>query len=223
MKRILVKYTSRSRPENFERGLKSIIDNANELNELRVLVSLDSDDDKLKEYEDLLQKYYDKVFIKVYIGKSNNKIDAINRDIDTIKFDWHILVNFSDDQIFTVKGWDDIVRHWVKRDTFVHFPDPNQSTLATMSIMDREYYERFKYIYHPDYQSVYCDNEAQEVAIKLQRYIKSDFCIFDHLHPAWGKAPNDRQYLLTEHPQVHHRDKLTYERRKANNYDLLPE
>lgn len=57
MKRILIKYTSRSRPENFERGLKSIIDNVNEPNELRVLVSLDLDDDRLKEYEDLLQKY----------------------------------------------------------------------------------------------------------------------------------------------------------------------
>lgn len=219
MKRILIKYTSRSRPENFFRGLTSIRENANG-NNYFVLVTLDSDDPKLQEY-----KFYNDM--QIYISAdltSKNKIDAINRGIHKFDhFDWDILVNFSDDQVFTVKGWDDIVRDWVKPDTFVHFPDPNQSALATMSIMDRAYYDRFKYIYHPDYESVYCDNEAQEVAIKLGRYIKADICIFDHLHPAWGKAPNDRQYLLTEHPQVHHRDKLTYERRKANNYDLLPE
>ena len=57
----LIKYASRSRPENFERGLISIIENATAPENIVVLVSLDVDDTRLSEYMTVIEKYWSKV------------------------------------------------------------------------------------------------------------------------------------------------------------------
>jgi len=192
---ILVKYASRSRPENFERGLKSIIENAVDIGSVFVLVSLDSDDQRLKEYEDVVGKYYDKIFIKVYIGESKSKIHAINRDIDKIKFDWDVLVNMSDDMEL-VWEWDEIIAANIEDGRFLHFNDGNHNDyLCTMSVMHRDYYNLDGYIYNPAYKSLYCDQEATEAAhIRgLRKYVPVQIC--KHLHPEWGYSPLDQLYV----------------------------
>ena len=88
-----------------------------------------------------------------------------------------------------------------------------------MSIMGYDYYMRDKYIYHPSYQSVYCDNEAQDVA-KLRgcyKYVNEDILV--HEHPAWGKAPMDYQYAKTEHPTTYMQDEANYKKRKNANFN----
>jgi len=192
---ILVKYASRSRPENFERGLKSIIENAVDIGSVFVLVSLDSDDQRLKEYEDVVGKYYDKIFIKVYIGESKSKIHAINRDIDKIKFDWDVLVNMSDDMEL-VWEWDENIAANIEDGKFLHFNDGNHNDyLCTMSVMHRDYYNLDGYIYNPAYKSLYCDQEATEAAhIRgLRKYVPVQIC--KHLHPEWGYSPLDQLYV----------------------------
>lgn len=219
--RILYKYTSRSRPENFERGLRSIIENS-ESDNYAVLCSFDFDDNRADEYNKILARYYDRSQITELFGLSNNKIHAINRDLNEFKGDWDILVNMSDDMIFTVKGFDNIIRdlfreHFPNGDGFLHLPDGNQNeNISTMSIMDRKYYERDKYIYHPSYVSLWCDVEATEVA-KMRgchKYVNTQ--LFKHLHPAWGLAPNDNQYIKTE--SFNSIDKQTYDERKRNGF-----
>lgn len=218
----LIKYASRSRPENFERGLISIIENANEPKNIVVLVSLDIDDERLPEYMTVIEKYWSKVHIKVKADKSNNKIHAINRDVNDYKAHWDILINFSDDMVFIEKGWDSIIadlfaRYFPNGDGFLHLPDGNQNeNISTMSIMDRKYFDRDDYIYHPSYISLWCDVEATEVAKMRQRHVYINKQLFKHLHPAWGLAPMDKQYLKTE--SYNHVDKLTYNERKQNKF-----
>lgn len=218
----LIKYASRSRPENFERGLISIIENATAPENIVVLVSLDVDDTRLSDYMTVIEKYWSKVHIKVKAGESHSKIHAINREVNEYKAHWDILINFSDDMIFTMKGWDSIIadlfaRHFPNGDGFLHLPDGNQNeNISTMSIMDRRYYDRDDYIYHPSYISLWCDVEATDVAKIRQRHIYVNKQLFKHIHPAWGLAPFDKQYLKTE--SYHHVDKLTYDERKQNNF-----
>lgn len=224
MKTILFKYTSRSRPENFLRGLLSIIDNTNHLNHIAILVSLDKDDTRLNDYYTVIEPHYGKCFIKVITGTSTNKINAINRDLNEYKGDWDILVNMSDDMVFTVKGFDDVIReqfaiHFPNGDGFLHLSDGFQGqNISTMSIMDKAYYNRDRYIYHPSYQSLWCDKEATEVAIirGCYHYGGDDLLIFKHLHPAWGVAPMDEQYIRTE--AFNSTDKQIYLNRKANGF-----
>jgi hypothetical protein len=230
--RILYKLTTRSRPKLAERAIRSVIDNSVS-DDYRIFVTLDVEDES--DYSAI--KNLPNVDL-CYAKGAGSKIASINRDLDLIKdMFWDILVNLSDDQVFIKKGFDEDIRkafkygYWnplspdenvildlINLDQFIHFPDGNQKDLSTMSIMGRDYFNRDKFIYHPSYSSVYCDNEAQEVAQIRDCYRFVDEHIFNHLHPAWGKAQNDAQYLKTEHPSVYNADHMNYEKRKANNF-----
>jgi hypothetical protein len=159
---------------------------------------------------------YPEVIVKH--GMSNNKVHAINRDLDDIPpFD--ILCCHSDDMAFILAGYDDVIRQHCGEDDFVHFPDgyANQK-LCTYAIMGVKYYKRFGYIYNPDYKSLWCDNEQTEVAKKLNRYKYVNDHILQHRHPANGFGKPDALLQLTE--SYNALDKNTYIRRKAANFFL---
>jgi len=214
---ILFKATSRSRPKRLKKTIDSIISNLSGQVDYFIQISLDEDDSTLAEYFKLISPMHEKI-----IGTSKNKIDAINRDMDLVDQWWDILVNVSDDQVFIKQNFDlDILEAFVQsNDLFVHFPDGNQGDLATMSIMGREYYKRDNYIYNPEYISVYCDNEAQDVSKLRGCYKLVNKHIFNHEHPAWGKGQTDEQYLKTENPHVYEKDRQTYIKRASKNFHL---
>lgn len=214
---IMFKATSRSRPMRLKKTIDSIVSNMSGKTDYFIQISLDEDDPTLAEYFKLISAEHEKI-----IGTSKNKIDAINRDMDLVDQWWDILVNVSDDQVFIKQGFDlDIVEAFKDNtDLFVHFPDGNQGDLATMSIMGREYYKRDNYIYNPEYVSVYCDNEAQDVSKLRGCYKLVNKHIFNHEHPAWGKGPSDAQYQRTEHPTIYNQDHGTYIKRASKNFYL---
>jgi hypothetical protein len=193
---ILFNLASRSRPERCARAIRSIRDNARGNYLIRLV--LDQDDAKLYQY--LTNK---DIVASSVIGYSNDKIDAINRGPVGMKFD--ILVNTSDDIIFTAPGFDDIIRQHCGPDDFCLFPEPfadNQARLhrneriSIVSIMGADYYKRDGYIYHPSYKRTHCDNEATEVARRRGRLKEVEIPIFYHEHPAAGFPVSDDQYKL---------------------------
>jgi hypothetical protein len=213
--RILYKLTSRSRPERFLKVIENIKSLARH-DDYLILCTLDSDDASMVPYRATLAQM-DKV--QCFYGRSKSKVDAINRDMEKVS-GWDVLFNVSDDQLFLVEGFDTIVLDKVKSvggDCFLHYPDGNaKDRLATMSIMDYQYYRRSNYIYHPSYISLWCDNEEMLVAKRLGRYFYTDHMIFDHYHPAYKRAPSDEQYRKTE--SYYEVDKRNFEHRKRLNF-----
>lgn len=214
---IMFKATSRSRPHRLKKTIDSIIENLSGQIDYFIQISLDEDDPSLAEYYALIGADHEKI-----IGTSKNKIDAINRDMDLVEQWWDILVNISDDQVFIKKDFDlDILQAFDQNtDLFVHYPDGNQGDLATMSIIGRDYYKRDNYIYNPEYKSVYCDNEAQDVAKLRGCYKFVNLHLFNHEHPAWGKGPMDQQYAINETYNMYEIDRQTYVNRAAKNFGL---
>ena len=228
--KIVFKYTTRSRRSNFLRGIDSIINNLSDKVNYHIFTTIDTDDDKMRPLPEIIGNH-------TYIaGVSKSKVDAINRDMDYINsnYDWDILVNMSDDVVFTEKGFDNIIRDTfflksgimtnvynknmanISTDLVLHFPDGNRSDLLTVSIIGREYYNRDNYIYNPEYKSLFCDNEAMEVAKMRGCYKFVDKVIFNHLHPAYNKGIFDAQYQHTESFSAE--DHQTYLRRKQNGF-----
>ncbi len=212
--KILFKITSRSRVNKFLETLDNIESFASSECEYLNVATLDLDDQWMpKDFKRHKNTLY-------YWGYSKNKIDAINRDMNYIEYDWDILVNVSDDMRFIKKDFDkEIIAAFNDIDQFIHYNDGNQkSNVSTMSIMGRKYYERFNYIYHPDYISLWCDKEATEVAQALgkYKYMGDDNILFKHYHPAWGLANYDEQYKKTESFEAV--DKQTYLRRKEAGF-----
>lgn len=223
--KILVKFATRSRPEKFVPCINNLIEKCNQPDRLFILISVDTNDEKMWGQD------HDFDGVLIVSGSSKNKIYAINRDIRFIKEDWDILINYSDDQEFVVQGFDDIIRegfatHFPDFDGVLHFNDQHhyKKVLMSMSIIGKKYYDRFGFVYHPQYVSLWCDNEAQEVAEMLGKYayMGDDLILFHHHHPGWGetlKAKWDEQYEKTESYYGH--DKKTFDERKANNFDLI--
>ena len=213
--KILFKYTTRSRRSNFLRGYDSIVNNVNSEN-YHILISIDKDDSTMFPLPELKGNH------TIIVGSSKNKIDAINRDVNefTKLCDWDILVNVSDDMVFTVKGFDEVIRkQFTEDDLYVHFNDGNQKgNVSTMHICDKKYYSRFNSVYNKNYISLWCDVENDEVAKSLGRYkyVGDETIIFNHLHPAWGLANFDAQYIITE--SFDNIDRQTYLTRKANGF-----
>lgn len=191
------------------KAYKSVVDNATL--DWKMIVSVDTDDQYTMGSPELDLICEDNR-VSVKFGTSKNKIDAINRDVP--KDGWDILVNLSDDQIFTVKGFDKLIAEHCTNSTFLHLPDGYvNERLATMSIMTKAYYDMFGYIYHPDYASLWCDNEAMEVAQALGCYKYVNEHIFTHDHPAWTGEKPDAQLINTQ--KYYRQDERTFRKRKS--------
>ena len=226
--KILFKYASRSRNTKFFTGLDNILKNLFDLENFCILISLDIDDYSMNNKETInrlleyVNKYPEKIIIK--FGSSKNKIDAINRDVNEIKekFNFDILVNFSDDMEFIEHSFDDIIRSKF----FIFYPDTDGNIyfndgftgerLSTMSIIGRKYYDKFNYIYHPSYHSLWCDNEYTEVAKRSEKIIYFHERIFNHNHPSNVGGFIDEQLIKTE--SFSDIDRQNYEKRLTNNF-----
>ena len=212
MLKILYKLATRSRKEKAIKAIENII-KFNPKGEFAILLSIDTDDESMKDFQ------YDSKSVIIKRGLSKNKIDAINRDMDTIEneYDWDILVNFSDDMEITNLEFPNVLRSVfdTNLDFFLHLPDGYQNErIPTMSIMGKKYYQRFNFIYHPSYQSIWCDNEAMEVAKLLDKWLYLPKFIFTHNHPVNLNEKLDEQYQKTESPIVHSQDFQNFEARK---------
>lgn len=219
---ILIKYATRSRPALFTRRMENIRSTLIHT-PYKVLVSMDNDDHTMsKSYAISVEKEFN---CKVIVGTSKSKIDAINRDMD-VSGEWDILVNMSDDMEFKVIGWDAILLKDIKdtwgdsTDFFAHYNDGYvKHKLPTMTIMGREYYNRFAYIYHPDYKSFSCDAEQMYVAMMLGRYKYFNKILFMHEHPTNNRTVKN-DHLYARNAIYGDEDAATYFKRMKNNFDL---
>jgi len=221
-KRILVKITSRERPDKLKKCIQSALNLSENPTKISWLISLDTDDSKvnhtlIKELQSIIPDSF------IYFGSSTSKISAINRDVETFTKlnSWDILVNLSDDQICRVKGWDNIIRNKMPNDLnhSLWFYDGLQQSINTMEIVGFNYWDRTKNIYEPSYKSFYCDEESTMVAQKLKRLIKDNQCLFSHEHPAGNK--NIKTDGLYEKNQRHwDEDKANFNNRLNINFGV---
>lgn len=217
---ILFKLPSRSRPERFFKALDSIVNNLSDTENYHISCTLDEDDQTMNNDEVKLNIASYKN-ISISWGTSKSKIHAVNRDIPNIK--WDILIVGSDDIFFNVYGFDEMVRsemynHFPNGDGYVHFSEKDsKSALCVMTVCDKKYYDRFGYIYHTDYKSLWCDNEQMEVAKMLGRYVYIPYSIMEHLNPAYGYI--ERDAMFDEQQSIGWTiDNETFNRRKALNF-----
>lgn len=191
--------------------------------DFHVSCTIDLDDFTMNndEVEVRISKYEN---ISISWGTSESKIDAINRSMPDIE--WDVIVNISDDMLVTFFGFDEIIRSFVKDeikdlDGLIHIPDNDAGdALNVLYVATKKYYDRFGYIYHPDYISLFADNESIDVARKLNKYY---YCncpnLFVHNNPAYGHLPKDEMFI--EQQKIGWSiDAQTYEIRRAKNFDL---
>lgn len=218
--KILVKFPTRSRKDKFFNVLDMYYSFADDIDNMEFMISCDKDD-VIMNTNDTVSKLHSYKNLIVIFGNNKNKIEAINSDLK-YKTDYDIILLASDDMIPIVKGYDTKIRnamveYFPDTDGVLWFPDGYQNkNLNTLSILGKKYFERFGYIYHPSYKSLWCDNEFQEVASSLGKIKYIDEVIIKHEHPSWGKSNYDNLYLINNN--YNNVDYLNYINRKKNNF-----
>lgn len=194
-------------------------------NEIEYILSLDNDDPELSQYKEL----FDEFGIGAFGMSNDNKsaIEAINR---AAKISSGNLIIVISDDFDCPKSWDTLLISAIhgdaeklamyvdmRTDFIVKTQDGLQKTLITLPIMDREYYNRFGYIYHPDYLHMHCDEEMTIVGHMLGRVINVDL-LFAHNHYTTGKMQMDAINVKNNSTWAH--GQYTLDRRANDNFGI---
>lgn len=216
---LLIKFPTRGRPEKFFKVLDEYYQKLSGNNNVQFLITCDNDDltmnnsnviTKLKQYKNLT----------VIFGDNKTKIEAINANLNDVVFD--ILLLASDDMLPVADNYDSIIienmlNHFSDFDGVLWFNDGvQQNRLNTLCILGRTYYNRFGYIYNPEYKSLWCDAEFTQVSNMLGKQKYFEQCIIKHEHHSLTGVGYDEIYDKNE--KFERTDKNTFLKRQANNF-----
>lgn len=185
---ISIIHPSRGRPERSIQSIRNWVANAGV--DVQVIVSVDQSDPKLPLYEEIYQEYMAfRSLDKFIIGEGNSAVDATN--LGAKAADGDILMYVSED-LECFENWGGCLLEVVdgKEDWILKTQDGTQLWIITLPIMDRKYYNRFGYFYHPGYLHNFCDTEMTAVADMLQRKLTCDL-LFYHKHYTVAKTHKD--------------------------------
>lgn len=223
MKKLLIKFPTRARAEKFLAVLEYYFEMITN-NNTRFLITLDNDDEQM--LDPAVQAKLDTFpFVTYIFGKPEGKIGAVNRDLKDHYKKFDVILLASDDMIPMEVGFDDIIlsdmnKYFPDGDGVLHYNDGVQGNkLNTLVVVDKKYYERFYYLYHPDYKSLWSDNEFMLVSQKLKRVQYIDRVIIQHQHPdVDARIETDDLYKLNN--KFWDADESTFKRRKAAGFPV---
>ena len=224
MSKLLIKFPSRNRPEKFKRVLMGYIDNLSGDHDVRFVITMDSDDDKMN--TDDIKKYLNAkidsgVDLIYHYGNSKTKVEACNANLEGESAD--VLMLISDDMIPQIANYDEIIFDGYRQtypdfDGGIKFYDGiRPDALMTLPIIGWPIYEKLGHIYHPEYTSIYCDNEQTMILHRLGKLAVSPICIAKH---EWTSEPFDELHARNENTDMYRIDGAVYERRMNQNFDI---
>lgn len=209
--KISIIHATRRGWESF-RAINMWLMDASHTTPIEYILSVDSDDMYNYDFSDVL----DFKEFKVIRNKNRSAVDAFNKGAEAATGD--LFVCISDDFGCQV-DWDIKLLHHIKdkRDFCAKTLDDIQPTLITLPIMDRTYYERFNYIYHPDYKHMFSDQEMTSVAIMTGKYLKFNI-LFPHNHYSTGKTPKDS--INKKNDATWHQGETLFNERLKTNFGI---
>ena len=150
------------------------------------LCSLDWDDDVAAYVE-----AYGMNSLSPIVSKNKSSVDAINHAAKHWRNDGDIMIVVSDDTE-PIPYWDEEITKIVqgKKDWILKTQDGIQPWIITMPVMDRAYYDRTGYIYHPAFDHLFCDTYLTCVADIIGKKITSGLQ-FNHDHYSVNGTPPD--------------------------------
>ena len=218
---LLIKYPTRARPDQFKRILTEYVNKLSGKYKVKFVISMDLNDESCNNnpMRYFLEDMKSRVDLEYHYGDSQNKIHACNRNIPADG--WKVCVLVSDDMTPRVHGFDQTIMN----DMNNHFPDLDGALnyncgghaypkVMVLSVIGNPYYKRFNYIYHPEYTSLFCDEEQTVVARSLNKIVDINNKIITH---DWNDIKDD----LRQHTEkFYNSDKQVFESRKQRGFPL---
>lgn len=218
---LLVKFPTRNRPEKFFNTLDQYYKLLSGKNNVQFLITCDNDDLTMNN-DDVKKRLLSYKNLTIKYGDHKSKIEAVNADLNSK--DFQIILLASDDMTPVVEGYDDIIINKMTStfpdfDGIVWFNDGVQGNrLNTLCILGFKYYNRFGYIYNPEYKSLWCDAEFTQVGNMLGKQKYFDQVIIRHDHHSVTGIGNDELYNSNE--RYESADRAIFNKRQSNNFSL---
>ncbi len=207
---ISIIHPSRNRPAQALETIKKWVSSAKNIDNIEYILSIDATDQLLGSYKQIEG-------VKIIVNDNNNAIEAINH---AVKFSsGNLIIVVSDDFCKCPFHWDEALLKMLsgKKDFIVKTDDGLQPWIITLPIMDREYYNRFKYVYHPLYHHMFCDTEMTHVADLLERKIILPIR-FEHCHYSTGRT--ERDSVNVKNDNTWQQGEALYIERLKRDFDL---
>ncbi len=215
---LLIKIPTRGRPDKFFTTLDKFYAKLSGEIPCTFLITCDSDDttmnnptviERLKTYKNL---YF-------YFGEGSSKVDAYNRDIEK-HLDFDIMLAASDDLEPLRQNFDKTIFKFMKLvypdfSGVLRFEDSKTPhNINQYPIIGKKYYDRFGYIYYPEYVSLYCDDEFVDVAQAFNNELVIKGLLFKHKHPSLVGGEPDDLYKENETTAIIEHDRNLYNSRR---------
>lgn len=183
-------------------------------NDLNIIISLDISDDQSHRY--LYPAHA--VDTTIIINDNKSCVDAINNAAKIATGNIFVVVS---DDTDCFQGWDTALLAELegKEDFLLKCKDGIQDYIVTMTIMDRKYYERDGYIYHPSYEHLFADTEQTCVADMRGRLMKSNL-LFPHNHYSKSAGKELPDELNKRNDATWKRGQDNFIERYKRNFDL---
>lgn len=220
---LLIKIPTRSRPEQFFKTLDIYYQKLSRTISYHFLISCDASDSSMNN-EIVVERLKKYEHLSFYFGDTNSKIEAYNADIGKHS-DFDVLLVVSDDMEPIVDKFDltimqKMAKHFPDFDGVLNFHDGNVGERCnTLPIIGKKFYERFKYIYHPEYKSLFCDEELTLVSRILGKEMVFYELLIKHNHPDYDSTfQSDELYKRNQTFFV--ADERIFKERQRHNFDL---
>jgi hypothetical protein len=190
--------------------MKKWMSSANNKAAIEYIMSVDEDDAALDFYEGLVGGKH------LLCNRNKTTVEAVNRAAATAKGNVLIVVSDDFDCPF---HWDEGLLKALegKEDFVAKTHDGLQPFIVTLPVMDRKYYERFRYIYNPVYQHMFCDTELTAVAYMLGK-MEYVAITFPHHHYTTGR--NKRDAINIKNDATWAAGEAIYKHRQGINFGL---
>jgi len=151
----------------------------------------------------------------VVTSGSGGPVDAWNLAAEQAQ--GSVLVQLSDD-FRCFQGWDTAILTAIgdtSKPTVLAVSDGFRTDgLLCMAILTRARYRDQGHLFHPEFFSMYSDNWFSECSYRDKAVIDARHLVFEHVHPAAGKAQTDETYERSNSAENYHAGQATYERLK---------
>lgn len=219
MNNISIIHPSRNRPDMAFSTYNKWVSNTSTKYDIEYVLSVDDSDGTLNRYKELFYNELEKTNFKLLVSQNKTSVEAINNGAKETKNNLLIVVS---DDFSCFKDWDE----WLienlkdKSDYVVKTDDGFQDWIITLPVMDRSYYNRFGYIYYPEYQHLFCDTEMTDVGHILNKVInlKDGVHKFIHNHYSLGYMVKDE--INAKNDATWTQGETLYYSRKSNNFYL---
>ena len=226
MIRVAIVHPSFGRPELALKCANEWYTKADRRDELEYTLALNDNDPSIAKY--VVQAWPLFGRFRVDIGDSSTASQAMNRAVKRISNTTELIMVVADDQ-GCPDHWDSELKKVLsgidnfRKPVYIYvsdgLSDMDKDEGPKYAYINRAFYEKLGFLQHPDYHSLYADNDLFECA-KILGMIRAPHLIFEHRHHSRSEGKWDDTYWRTNNLEAVAQGQRVFAERKARNFDL---